>query len=183
MGKDGAGVRWSANCKATRNVPVEMAGLCPDMRLSVPVATDGSGFSISGAEVRWLKRYRESMRGAAYAASMAREAAEREAALWRSASPWIPLNKKGEPLASKSYNRADGIGERIYSDGTLLSERYRDWLASNEMPDHLAPMSDDARLREIDRLREESERETADERKRSRKVRAANIERTKSLRF
>ena len=155
-GEKATGRMISARGRPTPNVPIHLSGSLPDMSACMPV-TDGKDMTVTGSEIRFLKRYRETMRGEAYAKAMAMEKTERNSAYWRAAFPWIPSDKNGIIWTGKPYNRADGIGERIYSDDTMLSERKRDWDAAHKGgdidPNRVMPESE--RLRLIAELAEE----------------------------
>jgi hypothetical protein len=132
--------------------------------------------TISGNELRFLRRYRDGMKGKAFAKSMQTEQAERSGAYWRAAFPWIPCDSHGILWQGKPYKRMDNVGERVYADGTLLSERRRDWLASQKEAD--AALDRDA---EIAALRATS---IAEERaERTIKVRQQKSDSRSELRF
>lgn len=182
-GTKGEGRMVTAQGRPTANVPNHLSGLCPSADLAVFQPSDGTTMTITGSEVRFLKRYRESMRGKAYATAMQAESDARTLAYWRAAFPWIPVDSHGKLWEGKRYNRADGIGDRIYSDGTMLSERKREYDATNPDMDGRA-MSEAQRLRMIADLADQQREDDADTRKHSRRIRAENEERTrKALRF
>lgn len=175
-GKKGEGRMVTARGRPTANVPSHLSGLEPNASLAVHQASDGTDMTVTGDEIRFLRRYREGMRGKAYAASMEREHAERTLAYWRAAFPWIPCDSHGKLWEGKRYNRADGIGERIYADGSMLSERKREYDAAQHSAE-----SQTERDAEIARLAAESAADARAER--TVRVRKAIESERKALRF
>jgi len=177
-GKKGEGRMLSARGKATTNVPVHLSAAFPDYRDAV-VPEDGTDITITGGEVRYLRRYKDAMRGDAFAAAMEAERLERNEAYWRAAFPWWPLNAKGKRQACKWYTRPDGVSEAVFHDGKLMSEYLAEWGGD----DVKRTMTEAERLREIDALVMESKREQQEDAARWRKVRRERIAQREALSF
>lgn len=116
------GIRLTAKGTGTRNVPIEGAGLCPSERCNlIPPSEDDT---LSSKEYYFLRRYRDSKKGAAFAESMESERRERDRAFWRAASPWWPLDKAGRFQSGKArVNPNTGRETLRFLDGSYLDDR------------------------------------------------------------
>lgn len=116
------GIRLTAKGTNTRNVPIEGAGLCPSERCNlIPPSEDDT---LTSKEYYFLRRYRDSKKGAAFAESMESERRERDRAFWRAASPWWPLDKAGRFQSGKvRTNPTTGRETLRFLDGSYLDDR------------------------------------------------------------
>ena len=169
----------TASGKATRKVPVDVSGLPPIFR------TVGIGEQVdetlTDAELRFLRRYRNAMKGEKFAESMAKEARERDRAYWRAASPWLPVDKAGRFMVPMFTSK--GI---VYSDGTTLKQRMLDYFATHtEEREAIADKSrrNARRMDEIAELMKEQEKDDRAFRKASRKVKHERVTERKAPLF
>ena len=171
-------------------VAADVSGVCPSEIRAVAMPSDGSGFTITGSEVRFLERYRGTMKGETFAQSMERERMEREHAVWRAMFPYLPTDRSGKLVHGKRYNRPDGIGERVFNDGTLMTERRRAWQGANPDASLARGMPDNRKAlqREIDALVAEQRKDMDDDRRHSMRVSMRDLSdedtsRTRPVRF
>lgn len=119
----------TARGTGTRPFPFDTRGLCPTERLNwSPVSEDEA---LSEGEHRQLRRYRDAMKGAKFAASMAAERKARADGVRRNLLfpyyPWDAKNARvvyGVPCSNLATRKPD----RYFPDGTFRSERYETYL-------------------------------------------------------
>jgi hypothetical protein len=142
----------TARGSATRNVPDHLSGMCPDERCNfVPDMPD----ALTQQELRFAERYRSSMKGTKFAASMLKAKGIRNKAYWRNAFPFWPIGKDGAMLTGFQHN-----GERMFDiGGNLVSLRtlYAKHMESEAKTDKDADAQRKSRASELALLIKEQE--------------------------